>query len=194
MSLDIQMASMLASAVMGLWLGSSLDTYERVLGKRKAFRWTRALNDFLFWVAQGLIYFGVLLYVNNGEVRFYLFLAVLFGYAAYRALFERTYRRFLETLLRIISGIYQFLVRFTYVVFINPTKGLLKLVVHLGMILVIAIWGILSFFLKWTFWPIFKLIKFADDKSGQPFKKQRLKIAALGRSLGHIFNKFRKKP
>ncbi|WP_416148125.1 spore cortex biosynthesis protein YabQ [Salipaludibacillus sp. HK11] len=173
MSLDVQMASLLASTLMGIGLAGSLDTYERILGKRTSFTWLRMINDFLFWIAQALIYFGVLLFMNHGEVRFYLVLAVLLGYAIYRALFERTYRKILEQLLYTGNRLVHILVRITYAFVINPTKGLLKLLYRLSMIVVTTCWIIVSTFIYWVFKPIYLMVKYVDRKIGQPFIKQR---------------------
>jgi spore cortex biosynthesis protein YabQ len=177
------MVSMVSSIATGIWLGASFDTYERISGKRETFKWTRILNDFLFWIAQALLYFIVLLQINNGELRVYLLLSIILGYAIYRAVFERLYRRILERVLKIIHYVYMFLVRLAYVLVINPTKGLLKLLLHLGMIVVLTIWGLVSFVLKWFFMPIILLSQFIDKKLGQPFLKQRNAMLAFIKRL-----------
>jgi spore cortex biosynthesis protein YabQ len=191
-SLDVQMASLIASVFMGVGLGASLDTYERILGKRTFFQWIRMVNDFLFWIVQALLYFGVLLYMNHGEVRLYLLIAVLLGYAVYRALFETKYRKLLDVILRIGSTIFNFTVRFTYLFLINPTKGLLKLLYRLGIIGVITIWKVVFTLMYWMFRPIFLLIAYVDKRSGQPLMKQRKMILRGVKSLLQRF-KFNRK-
>ncbi|PYZ91555.1 spore cortex biosynthesis protein YabQ [Salipaludibacillus keqinensis] len=193
MSLDVQLTSLLASIAMGVGLATSLDTYERILGKRTSFRKTRIVNDFLFWVAQALIYFGILLHINHGEVRVYLLLAVMLGYALYRALFETTYRRILESCLRIIHHIIHFIVRCIYIFLINPTKGLLKLLGRLGMMLTIAIWKIVSTLLIWVFRPILMVVRYTDIKCGQPFIKHRKRLRNQIKSVRQRFLSKKKK-
>jgi len=182
-SLDVQMASLIASVFMGVGVGASLDTYERILGKRTFFQWIRMVNDFLFWIVLALLYFGLLLYMNHGEVRLYLLIAVLLGYAVYRALFETGYRKLLDVFLRIGYKTFSFLVRFIYVFLINPTNGLLKLLYRLGMIGVIAVWKVVSTLIYWVFRPIIILLIYIDKKSGQPLLKQRKVISQRMKSL-----------
>lgn len=183
MNLDVQMVSLLSSIFMGIGVGASLDTYERILGKRTFFQWIRVVNDFLFWIVQALLYFGLLLYMNEGDVRLYLLLAVVLGYAMYRALLESSYRKILNVLLRIIHHVVYFLVRFTHVFLLNPSKGLLKLLYRLGMIVIIVTWKILSYLTFWIFRPILLLITYVDKKSGQPFMKQRIMLTKAIKSL-----------
>jgi len=182
-SLDVQMASLIASVFMGVGVGASLDTYERILGKRTFFQWIRMVNDFLFWIVLALLYFGLLLYMNHGEVRLYLLIAVLLGYAVYRALFETGYRKLLDVFLRIGYKTFSFLVRFIYVFLINPTNELLKLLYRLGMIGVIAVWKVVSTLIYWVFRPIIILLIYIDKKSGQPLLKQRKVISQRMKSL-----------
>jgi spore cortex biosynthesis protein YabQ len=179
---------MVSSIATGIWLGASFDTYERISGKRYMFKWTRIMNDFLFWIAQALLYFILLLNINNGEVRVYLLLSIVLGYAAYRAMFEGVYRRILEKVLKVIHSMYMFLVHLTYVFFINPIKGLLKLLLRLGMIVLLTMWGLVSFVLKWTLRPIILLVQFIDNKLGQPFLKQRKAVLLLSERLMSFFH------
>lgn len=96
MTLTTQFYTMLAMAGMGAWLGASLDTYTRFVVRSKTARWLLFLHDFLFWVVQGLLFFYVLLSVNEGEFRIYIFLAVMLGFAAYQSLFKQIYIKLLE--------------------------------------------------------------------------------------------------
>lgn len=150
MTLDIQFYSMLASAATGLWLGASFDTYRRFTGSSGRFRWSLVFNDIFFWPPQGLVFFYVLLKVNEGEVRFYLFLALLLGYSVYRSLFEKMYMKILEHAIRIISGTYRLIVKTILVLFINPLKWLLKVLLALSMILLTTIWRIV-YYILWIF-------------------------------------------
>lgn len=73
MSVTTQLETMLAMIGMGGWLGLSIDTYSRFLQRRKRARFIVFINDVLFWLLQGLIIFYVLLLVNEGELRVYIF-------------------------------------------------------------------------------------------------------------------------
>jgi len=96
MSLSVQFYTMLAMIAMGSFFGGTLDTYNRFLQRRKRKRWVVFVHDVLFWLCQSLLLFYVLFLVNAGEVRFYIFIALLCGFAAYQALFKNGYLKLLE--------------------------------------------------------------------------------------------------
>lgn len=97
-------------------------------------------------------FFYVLLQVNNGEVRLYIFLALLCGYAAYRAIFQNIYRGLLERLIQAILAIYRFITRCLYILIVQPIKLILKLLYSFCMILLTAVLAILRFFWKPLYW------------------------------------------
>lgn len=192
MTLDVQALSILASVSAGIWFGLSFDTYDRLSGSRKSFKWTRVLNDILFWAAQMLIYFFVLLNVNNGEIRFYLFLALLLGFAAYKALLENIYRSVLERVIRFCTKAWRMLVHLMTIFLVNPTKGILKLVYRFVMIMVLSLWRVVSFFIYWTIRPVVMLGRYADLKMGQPFKKKRQQISAFVKKVYGLLKRHNK--
>ena len=92
----------------GQFLWSCPDTYNRFLKRSERKRWIVFIHDFLFWVIQGLLIFYVLFLVNEGEFRFYLFLALLCGFSAYQALLKSLYRSSLELFIKIVIKIFEF--------------------------------------------------------------------------------------
>ncbi len=96
MTLTVQFYTLLAMIGMGSCFGAALDTYNRFLKRPKRKSWIVFINDILFWLIQGLAIFYVLFLVNQGELRFYLFLALLCGFSAYQALLKNIYKQALE--------------------------------------------------------------------------------------------------
>ncbi len=131
MTLSEQFYSMIAMAGMGIFLGASLTTYKRFLPSKKVWRWLLFLTDLLFWCVQGLIIFYVLLLVNDGILRFYLFIALAIGFAAYKGLFETTYYKILNACIRFCVGAARFLRHFIKSFFVQPLLTLLKLLLSL---------------------------------------------------------------
>jgi spore cortex biosynthesis protein YabQ len=131
MSLTTQLATMLAMIGMGGWLGVALDTYNRFLQRQDRSHWIVFINDILFWIVQSLIIFYVLLLVNQGELRFYIFLAILCGYAAYQSLFRKIYLKVLEWLIWFVTRLYQFFVQLCRYVIIRPIQLLLQILLAL---------------------------------------------------------------
>ncbi|MGG1685828.1 spore cortex biosynthesis protein YabQ [Pseudalkalibacillus sp. NRS-1564] len=165
MTLTVQFYTMVAMVAMGVWLGIAMDTYSRFLHPdRSKSLWLYA-NDIVFWLLQGLIIFYVLYLVNEGELRFYVFLAILCGYAAYRSLFQPLYRRLLERIILITIAIIRFVKSlFIYLIY-QPIRFILKVVFSLCMMIVSIMttifWFIFKFFwvpLKWGFSLIWRLI------------------------------------
>lgn len=193
MTLDIQFYSMLASAATGLWLGASFDTYRRFTGSSRRFRWSLVFNDIFFWLLQGLIFFYVLLKVNEGEVRFYLFLALLLGYSVYRSLFENIYLKILEQAIRIISGTYRLIVKTILVLFINPLKWLLKVLLALSMILLTTIWRIV-YYILWIFLVPFRWLgKKYVQQYGIPFHSLFNKAGSMINKISELWKGLFKK-
>lgn len=138
MTLSTQFYTMIAMIFMGGWLGASLDTYHRFLQRSKRKYFVVFVNDILFWVVQGLSMFYTLLLVNEGELRFYVFVAMLCGYAAYQSLLKSLYLRILEYLIQTAISVYRFLLRTAELLIVRPLKLLYQL-------LVVIILGILNF-------------------------------------------------
>ncbi|MBU9722004.1 MULTISPECIES: spore cortex biosynthesis protein YabQ [Bacillaceae] len=189
MTLDVQFLSILASTGMGIVLGAAFDTYRRFVKSPKRLRWSLIINDILFWILQALLFFYVLLQVNNGEVRFYLLLAILLGYSIYRALLERIYRRVLEVMIQFVSNMINILIRTIKVLVYEPLKWLLKLIVSLSMIVLTTIWGILHFLIRIILSP-FRWIGQKYVKSyGIPFQSTINKVKSF---VGKVNTKFKK--
>ncbi|TMW69949.1 spore cortex biosynthesis protein YabQ [Alteribacter natronophilus] len=159
MTLDVQFETMLVMTVMGIWLGAAMDTYHRFLGSPRQFRWTHLVNDLFFWCAQGLILFYTLLKVNEGEMRFYVLLALLLGYSAYRALFQKAWRQLLEWIIGTVIGMYRLTVKMIRIFVVTPVKWLLQVVLALCMIIISTIWRIVCFLLKVLTLPVRWLLK-----------------------------------
>ncbi|WP_246946044.1 spore cortex biosynthesis protein YabQ [Bacillus pinisoli] len=139
MSLTVQFYTMLAMFGMGSWVGAALDTYGRFLKRPERANWVVFINDIIFWVVQGLIIFYTLLVVNEGELRFYVFLALLCGFAAYQSLFQSLYKRFLEQVILLVVNTYKFFAKLVTVLIINPIRYIIQLL----LVFLIGVWKLL---------------------------------------------------
>jgi spore cortex biosynthesis protein YabQ len=128
MTLTVQFETMLAMLFMGIWIGMAVDTYGRFIHEKRKWHWLHFINDLLFWLVQALLVFYVLLHVNQAEIRFYIFIALLCGYAAYRALFETVYKKMLEWAVSVVVALARFIVRVFNVVVVMPIKWLVWLI------------------------------------------------------------------
>lgn len=155
MTLSTQFLTMLVMIGMGTFFGAALDTYNRFLQRSKRKNWITFINDVLFWVFQGLLIFYVLFHVNQGEWRFYIFIALICGFAAYQSLFKQIYLKILERLINVVISIYNFFVRLFLALIYKPIKGLVTLLISTIMILSNGLYMVI----KWVIRSIWLIIR-----------------------------------
>ncbi|MED3564520.1 spore cortex biosynthesis protein YabQ [Bacillus xiapuensis] len=148
MTLSTQFLTMLSMVGMGSLFGVMFDTYQRFLDRPRRNRFIVFVNDILFWIIQALLIFYILFLVNNGEIRFYIFIALLCGFAAYQGLFKGAYLRLLELLITTVIAIYRFLKHSFLVVVYKPIVGLIKLVIFMVIFLGRGLYTLVKFVLK----------------------------------------------
>ncbi|WP_026565456.1 spore cortex biosynthesis protein YabQ [Bacillus sp. UNC41MFS5] len=129
MSLSTQFFTLLSMIGMGTLFGAMFDTYQRFLKRPKRKQWIVFFNDLLFWIIQAVIIFYTLFLVNNGELRFYIFLALICGFAAYQSLFKGIYLRLLEFVIKSVIAISRFLKKTFQLLIYKPIVGLIQLVI-----------------------------------------------------------------
>ncbi|MFB5198113.1 spore cortex biosynthesis protein YabQ [Bacillus sp. AFS073361] len=135
MSLSTQFFTLLSMIGMGTLFGAMFDTYQRFLKRPKRKQWIVFFNDLLFWIIQAVIIFYTLFLVNNGELRFYIFLALICGFAAYQSLFKGIYLRLLEFVIKSVIAISRFLKKTFQLLIYKPIVGLVQFII----IIIIAI-------------------------------------------------------
>lgn len=161
MTLSTQFLTMLAMIGMGSCFGAALDTYNRFLHRSKRKSWIVFCNDILFWLLQGLVIFYVLFLVNKGELRFYIFVALLCGFAAYQSIFKRGYLRLLEIIISMVISIYRFFLKVFHIFIYKPIYSLvvtfISIIILLGkgiFALAKLILNVLLFLVRVLFKPI----------------------------------------
>lgn len=151
MTLTTQFYTMLAMVGMGGWIGLALDTYGRFLKRPIRDRWFVFINDFLFWIVQGLLLFYMLLLVNEGELRVYIFLALVCGYAAYQSLFKKMYLNLLDFLINTTLAIYYFVTKLGKILIIRPFVGLLNLAIAILLGVLRFVWALIKWIAKFIY-------------------------------------------
>lgn len=84
-------------------LGSIFDVYRTARNFLKLKTLSTALADFFYWVFAALLVFAVLIYVNEGQIRFYVFLALLAGALLYFNFCSKYVLLFFRRLLKLVS-------------------------------------------------------------------------------------------
>lgn len=158
MSLSVQFTTLLAMIGMGSLFGAMLDTYQRFLQRGRRKRWLVFLNDILFWLIQALLIFYVLFLVNYGEIRFYLILALICGFAAYQSLFKGLYLKGLEGLIRFVKLLAGVVWRTLHLLVYQPLKGIYLLTVAVALYLaklLLALVKAVNLVIIWTLKTVF---------------------------------------
>ncbi len=101
--LDLQFYNLAVMVLAGVALGICLDTYRVLRGLWRPGWVGTALGDLLFGLVCGLLLAAALFLGNSGEVRLYVFLGIIAGYALYQELGGGPYRRRLTACLRLVG-------------------------------------------------------------------------------------------
>ncbi|WHY77694.1 spore cortex biosynthesis protein YabQ [Neobacillus sp. WH10] len=148
MTLSTQFFTMLSMIGMGSLFGAMFDTYQRFLNRPKKKAWIVFINDLLFWIIQALLIFYTLFLVNNGELRFYIFIALVCGFAAYQSLFKGIYLRLLEMVIQSVIAIVKFLKKTFQLLIYKPVVGLIQLVMTIILVLGRGLFTLVKFVFK----------------------------------------------
>lgn len=186
MSLPTQFITMLAMIGMGIVFGATLDTYNRFLNRAKRKRWIVFINDILFWTVQGLAIFYVLFLVNRGELRFYIFIALLCGFASYQSLFKGIYIRLLEIIISMVISIYRFLLKMFHYVLYKPIRGIIIFIISFIVMVGKGLFSLFKTLLKTVIW-VLKIILLPAKWIG--FLIWRLLPKGLKKSVEKLYNK-----
>ncbi|WP_445492778.1 spore cortex biosynthesis protein YabQ [Niallia sp. 03133] len=135
MTLSVQFMTMLAMVGMGLFFGICLDTYQYFLKRPQRKRIIVFFHDLLFWTFQAMLIFYVLFLVNQGEVRIYIALALLLGFAFYQSILKAPYIRLLKGFISISVQFYHFMVKLIIMIVYKPIKSFILLLVSIMIIL-----------------------------------------------------------
>jgi len=148
MTLSTQFLTMLSMVGMGTLFGAMFDTYQRFLNRPKRKHWIVFFNDLLFWIIQAIIIFYSLFLVNNGELRFYIFIALVCGFAAYQSLFKGVYLWLLELVISIGISIYRFLKSTILLLIFKPVVGIARITTFMILLLGRGLFTLVKFIFK----------------------------------------------
>lgn len=177
MTLREQFLSLFLMLLMGIWAGASFSVYQRFVHPRKKMRWILLLTDSLFWILQALLLFALLLPVNEGRLRFYMFLGTALGFSFYKVLLEKPFLFIFDKIVCLIVQMSWFIAKTVYQLILFPLYFLLMLVYRLCRMTVSVVLRISCFVLLFPL----KLIRgflrlILPEKWLIGFKKQTIRI------------------
>ncbi|WP_181351163.1 spore cortex biosynthesis protein YabQ [Thalassobacillus sp. CUG 92003] len=131
MSLSVQFLTMVTMIASGIYLGAAVDTFHKLT---KGYRKKVVLDYALvlsFWMFQALFLFLILYLSNYGELRFYILVAVICGYAAYRALFRARFLSVLEWVFRVVARIVSIVRQTIHILIIQPIVWIVRTIFYI---------------------------------------------------------------
>ncbi|KGP89903.1 hypothetical protein N780_09710 [Pontibacillus chungwhensis BH030062] len=190
MSLDTQFLTMVIMFSSGVYLGIVMDTFKRFEPLWKSNLIMRYSFEILFWILQGLVLFYFLFLANQGELRLYIVLAVVCGYAAYQALFRETYKKVLERLIKIISGLIRFITRVVAVFIVRPIRFIIITIMKLILLLWTTLLAIILFLFKILLYPFQLIGRITWKLMPKNVKKYLLDVAGFYSKMKNIILKW----
>jgi len=190
MTLSIQFLTMVSMIAGGFYLGIALDTFRRFQRHWKQNVFLVYLMEISFWLTQVFILYFILFQVNLGELRFYVFVACLLGFAAYQALAANLYKRLLERMIVIASRIYQILHNLVKNVIIAPIKYVIQFLIASVIFLFNMVMLVLGFVLKCVYLPLKWILNQIYRLLPKKFKLILHKIAGFCSKIQNICIKY----
>lgn len=190
MTLDTQFLTMIFMVLGGLYLGIAKDTFRRFSPYWKDKWFTNYVMEICFWLTQTFLLFYVLFRINGGELRVYVFLACLLGFAMYQALASALYKKVLESIIRVFTAIYRFLEKLVRAIIITPIWWIISLLFTSLLMTGKMIVSVLIFIAKCIYIPIAWILKMFYRLLPDHIQKILHKIAGLYSIIKNICSKW----
>jgi spore cortex biosynthesis protein YabQ len=115
---NTQLFYFLSTIIAGIAVGMLFDIYRVVLIYHNPNKILLAISDVLYWILCAFITFVFFLYANNGNLRYYTFIGIIFGLFLYFKLASKKFIIAIRNVILIIIKIF----RLAYIVIIYPIK------------------------------------------------------------------------
>ncbi|WP_163527983.1 spore cortex biosynthesis protein YabQ [Halobacillus ihumii] len=193
MTLTTQFMTMVVMLAGGIYVGAAVDTFERLFSKRNKRSWLELFWQLAFWVAQAALLFFLLFLVNYGELRLYVFIAVICGYSAYRALFQTRYKKLLEYIIRFVTRLMTFFARLFNAIIIWPIRTIIMLITTLLLFVYKVFYkGIHLLFLV-VLYPFLLIFRMIWKLLPKKLKKNLNKTAGFWVKIKNTINKWKER-
>lgn len=154
MTLHTQFLAMGAMLAGGMYIGFVNETFRRFV---PSWKWSSFLTysfEVLFWLIQTALLYYVLFKINYGEIRLYLFTALIAGFLLYILLFQTLYVKMLNFIIKIVKKI----VLTLYKLMMMPIVYTIRLLLKLFKFILQVITKTIHLFLNYFIVPVIKLL------------------------------------
>jgi len=128
-----QLEAFFFTMILGLFSGVILHYYQLLLRNARVTRIYVYILDLIFWVLMVMVVFMGMLYINQGEMRSYVLIALIFGAVTY---FKTLSARWEQALLKLADGTIAAVKLLTKVVYYYPREIIYRIkkmvVIHRG--------------------------------------------------------------
>lgn len=155
MTLHVQLLTMITMICGGFYIGIAYDTFQRFSSYWKRISILSYTLEIAFWLIQTFILFFVLVQVNNGQLRIYVFAACLLGVSLYHFFIANTYRKILNWVVRLLTT----LLRWIWYIIMKPLALIIHILRTIMIYLVKLLYGILRFCLRLIWFPIYWFLR-----------------------------------
>jgi spore cortex biosynthesis protein YabQ len=100
--IDVQIYYFLSTILAGIVVGVMFDTYRILRGFNCPNKLVTAVSDMLFWIFAAVLTFIFMLYTNNGDLRYYIFVGLFLGLFIYFKLISKKFANILRYTVYII--------------------------------------------------------------------------------------------
>ncbi|MFC4600585.1 spore cortex biosynthesis protein YabQ [Cohnella hongkongensis] len=138
----------------GLAMGLAFDVYRVASHRFHVARWLLPALDAAYWAAATLGVFAVLLAVNQGEVRMYVFLGLGIGVTGYFGLLSPWMVRFTGKLIDVMKRLFLLVWKLVHTLLFVPAFGIVRLLAKLLDILFVVTAAVLLWAGKLLFKPV----------------------------------------
>lgn len=159
MTLSVQFYTLIVMIGMGLVLGACVDTYRFLIRMRFRTVWLKYGFDILFWIVYAFALFLLLYQLNEGTLRIHVFLAVLCGYAMYRALLESSYIHVMYFVYRILSSFIRFLRKILKNLIVYPIRWIIMIILSIAVTVLSSIQKVGCFCIRFFYQLLFTLFR-----------------------------------
>ncbi len=121
-----QLFSLITFILTGIVIGILFDFF-RIL--RKSFKtsdWITYIQDILFWILTGLVILFSIFKFNNGEIRIYIFIGMIFGILIYMLTISKFIIKYSVLVIQLIKKIISYPINIIKKIIINPFVNVFK--------------------------------------------------------------------
>lgn len=179
MTLSVQFMTIISMIIGGFYLGIMIDTFRRFTIYWKNNRFLTYFLEIIFWLGQMLILFYILYRMNAGEVRFYIIISCLLGFAMYKALAAPLYKKVLEQVIRVFLWIYHVIKKVLDMMIVAPLKWVLHIIITVLVFVFQLLLTCSLFILKVIFYPFKLFFQLVYSLLPNKFKKIIYKIGKV---------------